>query len=82
MNNMVHIHAPKPTDKRIRIHVCPDCKKRSRFICFFTEWYGWDSTCLRCGREWQDGEWCDLPFMRGARQKNIDAAKKRWRNEL
>lgn len=49
-------------------------------LMFFTPWYGWDSTCIKCGREWQDGEWCPLDFVRQSRQKSIAAAKKRWRS--
>ena len=75
----IHIHAPQPTEKRIQTGVCPDCKKRSRFIAFFTPWYGDHTTCLRCGREWMDGEWMPLPFIRGSRKITIAAAKKRWR---
>jgi len=46
---------------------------------FFTPWYGWHSTCIRCGRRWCDGEWMPLPFMRGARKQSVDEAKKAWR---
>lgn len=76
---MVHIHAPAATAKRAHGQTCPDCKKRTRMMEFFTPWYGWDSTCLRCGRAWQDGEWMPLPFMRGAREQNIARAKNIWR---
>lgn len=75
----MHIHAPRATAKRLVAETCPDCGKRTRFIEFFTPWYGWDSTCIRCGRKWADGEWLPLPFVRGARQKNIDTAKGFWR---
>lgn len=79
MTGYVHVHAPAQTAKRIDCGACPDCKKRTRFLAFFTPWYGWDSTCIRCGREWQDGYWCSLPFARGARQRNIELAKRVWR---
>lgn len=46
---------------------------------FFTPWYGLDSTCLRCGREWADGKWCDLDFSRFSRKNNIEIAKNKWR---
>ena len=75
----VHIHAPQPDLKRIDTCVCPDCKQRTRMLCFHTPWYGWDDTCLKCGRHWQDGEWMPLPFERRARQNSIDSAKRRWR---
>lgn len=76
----LHIHAPQPSMRRILAAKCLDCKKRSRFVAFFTEWYGWDQTCLRCGRRWSDGYWMPLEFYRFARRNNINAAKKQWRN--
>lgn len=75
----IHIHAPKPSEKSIRRHHCPDCGRSSFFVGFFTEWYGWDITCLRCGRSFADGEWLPLAFMRGSREKAIAAAKRRYR---
>jgi len=75
----VHIHAPRATAKQVFAKTCPDCGKRTRMLAFFTPWYGWDTTCLRCGRTWQDGEWVPLPFARGVRGKNIDHAKRLWR---
>lgn len=58
---------------------CPDCGRKSFFICFAYEWYGVDSTCLRCGRHWSDGEWMPLEFSRFARRDSIEQAKKAWR---
>ena len=78
MTNL-HIYAPPAIERRIVADICPDCGKRSRFICFFYEWHGWSETCLRCGRHFEDGEWMPLDFVRGSRQKSIDAAKERWR---
>jgi hypothetical protein len=75
----VHIHAPKATAKRAVAETCLDCKKRTRMLEFFTPWYGWDSTCLKCGRKWGDGQWLALEFARGARQRNIDEAKTVWK---
>ena len=75
----IHIHAPQATSKSCKAGNCPDCKKRTRFIGFFTPWYGWDHTCIRCGRRWADGEWMPLPFMRGAREQSIESAKSYWR---
>jgi hypothetical protein len=75
----IHIHAPQPSSKSITTKHCPDCKTTSRFIGFFTEWYGFNQTCLRCGRKWMDGEWMDLPFIRQARQNNIKNAKTKYR---
>lgn len=79
-NSRVHIHAPATTAKTLGVlQCCPDCKKRTRVLSFHVPWYGWDSTCLRCGRRWCDGEWMPLDFVRGSRRKSIDAAKRRWR---
>ena len=75
----VYICAPTATNKRIVTDVCPDCKQRTRFLETFKPWYGWDSTCIKCGRNWQDGEWCALPFIRQARQRSIVAAKDYFR---
>ena len=75
----VHIHAPRATSKTIFAQVCPDCKKRTRMLAFFTPWYGDNCTCLRCGREWADGEWLHLEFARGVRARNIENAKRKWR---
>jgi len=76
----LHIHAPKATAKRAVTAMCPDCKKRTRMLQFFTPWYGWDSTCIKCGRKWQDGEWTRLNFERKARAKSVKSAKKLWRS--
>lgn len=78
--SLVHVHAPAPSIRRVLCGNCPDCKQRSRFLAFFTEWYGWDKTCLKCGRQWQDGHWSPLPSHRYARRDSIAAAKKVWRN--
>lgn len=74
-----HICAPEVTDRSIRAGHCPDCDRRSRFIAFFQDWYGWRQTCIRCGRTWDDGEWLPLDFERAARRKSVERAKARWR---
>lgn len=75
----VHIYAPPATSRFVLAMTCPDCGKRTRMLGWDYEWHGATVVCLRCGREWQDGEWMALPFMRGARQHNIYEAKARWR---
>ena len=75
----IHIHAPQATAKSVTIVICRDCGERTRMLQFFTPWYGWDSTCIKCGRHWSDGEWMPLDFVRQSRQKSIAAAKKHWR---
>lgn len=79
---MVHIHFTRTHDMGIRRGQCPDCNRFSFFLWFYQNWYGPDETCLRCGRRWEDGEWCSLPFCRTARQDSIDAAKARWRRGI
>jgi hypothetical protein len=75
----VHIHAPRPTERRLARIDCPTCKRRTFAVGWFTEWYGWDETCLRCGERWGDGERLPRPFVRGWRAKSIEQAKRRWR---
>ena len=75
----IHIYAPVPDVMNIHAGVCPDCKRHTRFILFTFAFHGTNATCLRCGREWSDGECQPLPFERGIRQKNIASAKKWWR---
>lgn len=75
-----HAHAPQPTEAHVDRGPCPDCKrKRSTFVNIFTPWYGWDKTCLNCGRSWVDGEWTALPFCRTARPDSITTAKRAYR---
>ena len=75
----IHICSPPRTEQRIVSGKCSDCKKFSRFIQFFYEWYGPNETCLKCGRQWNDGEWMPLDFTRGIRKQNIEKAKKIYR---
>lgn len=75
----LHIHAPQSTDRILLRLDCPTCQCRTFFTRFYTPWYGWDSTCLKCGDSWADDEMHDRPFLRGWRQKSIGGAKKRWR---
>jgi len=50
---------------------CPTCGEKADAFEWFQEWYGWHSTCLKCGDQWQDGELCPRPFRRGWRRENI-----------
>lgn len=76
----LHVHATRPSMAEISRGACPDCKRpRSAFVNLFTEWYGWDRTCLRCGRSWVDDEWISLPFYRFARRDSIAAARRGFR---
>lgn len=76
----IHIYAPRADARRVMADHCPDCKQRSRFIEFFTHWYGWYSTCLRCGRRFQSGEWVPFESYRYARRDSIAAAKIQWQH--
>ena len=76
---MIHINYTKTDDRQIVRKHCPDCGKRSYFACFFQNWYGWSSTCMRCGRRFEDGEWMPLAFMPKSREVNKSEARKRWK---
>lgn len=75
----IHIHAPLPCRKECRREKCPVCEKRSVILSWFTDWYGWSSTCLRCGDRWEDGELLPRPFAPRWRERNKEEARKRWR---
>jgi len=76
----IHINWTEFTEKRISRQMCPDCGKISYFVNFYQDWYGWHSTCMRCGRQWSDGEWIPLNFSPTARKKNIENARRTWEN--
>lgn len=78
----VHIHAPQATMRSITSGECLDCGKYSRFAGLMTPWYGWRTTCLRCGRVWCEGEWMPLEFERGSRAKSIAGAKRAYREAM
>lgn len=75
----VHIHAPPCVTKHATAAVCPDCGKRTRLLTFTYEWYAPYMTCIRCGRSFNEDGWVPLPFVRGARVKEIALAKDRFR---
>ncbi len=75
----LHIYAPPVIERRIVADKCPDCKKHTRFLLWGYQNYGSSTVCLRCGRHFEGGEWIPLDFVRGSRQKSIDAAKAKWR---
>lgn len=71
---VVSICAPEPEIVQLlRLH-CPTCERQRRFACFHYAWYGWHTTCLRCGDSWSDGERMDRPFERAWRPKVIRRA--------
>ena len=75
----IHVCVARPAKTALTSTVCPDCGKHTRIIGILYEWYGWDSTCLRCGRHWSDGEWMDITFEPKARKKSVEAAKRAYR---
>lgn len=77
----IAICSPTPILRKIISGDCPDCKKHTRFLTWFFEWYGPTQVCLRCGRTWMDDQWMPLAFERGSRAKSIARAKARWRRE-
>jgi len=50
-NTLVHIHAPAPTDTKIKILRCRKCKRRRKHRVHFYEWYGPLTKCLTCGKQ-------------------------------
>lgn len=77
--SVLHICAPKPVNRELFRCICPDCGKRVFMVSFYYEWYGASVTCLKCGRNYQDGEWTMLGFYREARRDSINIAKTIWR---
>ncbi len=74
----VHIHAPQPDHQRLVYTRCPTCNANTFRACFHVPWYGWDSTCLRCGERWEDGERLSRPFMPRWRKLSIQRARNRF----
>ena len=79
MKLTVHVCAPPAAEAKIFRQKCPTCERRVYFVGFFTPWYGWSKTCLRCGEQWEDGERMDRPLMRGWREKSKVRARARFR---
>ena len=80
-NGSIVVCAPRIVESKKWRRICPSCTFRATTVGFFAEWYGWHVICLHCGEEWQDGEWGERPFAPGWRQRNIEAAKKRWQQQ-
>lgn len=75
----LHLHAPSADRAEINRGDCPTCAKATRFVEIHVPWYGWTSSCLRCGDSWQDGERLERPFARGWRPRAIEEARARYR---
>jgi hypothetical protein len=76
----VHINYTRYSDVDLSKHYCPTCDKQTFFTAFFQDYYGWDSTCLKCGEHWCDGEMSERPFARGWRKDSIKRAKAAYRS--
>lgn len=82
---MLHVNHVRYSEARLAREHCPNCKKRTFFVSFFQDYYGWDSTCLRCGDSWQGSEMRERPFERGWRERRVKEAKdayRKWRTLL
>lgn len=77
-----HIHAPPPVEAFVRWHDCPDCTKRSPFVRFCYEWYEGNSTCMRCGREYNADGWVRAPLMRRWREESKARARKYYKDVM
>jgi len=79
MSEATHIRLA-PTHRRGKYRrKCPTCEVRTTFYSFFETWYGWTSTCIRCGDEWnRDGRRVSRSRVVGWRERNIAAARERW----
>lgn len=77
----IHINRSRYAAKRITRIDCLDakCRKNVFAVSFFQHWYGWNTTCLNCGRQYEDSEMVRLEFSRGVRKENIKWAKDTWR---
>ncbi len=76
----VHICGPTPTRRMRRVHRCPTCKVRRRFVMRCYEWYGPTVTCCHCGDTWNDGELQPRPRARGWREGSAKRAREDWRS--
>lgn len=79
----LHIHCPPSVHER-RIHHCPTCKGRRRFVGLVAVWYPTLWTCCGCGDSWdgESGERMPRPFARGWRSREIAKARERWNDGL
>jgi len=75
----VHVYAPQPDAFGLRRIYCPTCAKRTAMFWRHTPWYGNDTTCLRCGESWQDGERSERPFAPRWRERSKEAARVLYR---
>ncbi len=78
----LHLHAPQASEFRLTTLLCPTCKQDREMAAWFTEWYGWDKTCLTCGERWHDGEQDERPFAPKWREKSVARARKRMAREV
>ena len=75
----IHVYRPEVITKHATAGTCPDCGQRTRCLGHSYEWFAGDSTCIKCGRSFNEDGWVPLPFVRGSRQKEIARAKEQFR---
>jgi hypothetical protein len=71
----VVICVPHTDAWRRKVLRCPVCKVRRLCLGEFQDYYGERWTCLKCGSEWQDGEYRKAG--KRAAVANVQAAKQR-----
>lgn len=74
----LHVSWTIKGEQRLLRTPCATCGQRTRQYEWFQDWYGWHTTCLSCGEQWQDGERCPRPFKPRWRAENIARAKAAW----
>ena len=79
LQRSLYVDWTRYTKTKMPVAYCPTCKRRRRFLAQFQDYYGWQSTCLSCGDQWQDSERLERPFYPRWRQKNIAKAKQQWK---
>jgi hypothetical protein len=74
---VIHVHAPKPSKTEVVKFHCSNCDCAREGLAEYTEWYGYELTCLNCGDVYDEDGRRERPFERGWRKKSVDAARER-----
>lgn len=69
-------------EQKLVIQQCLCCYERGVTLMFSSLYFGWQSTCLRCGNEWTDGWFVPDNLTASQRLANADNARKRWRDNI
>jgi transcription initiation factor IIE alpha subunit len=67
----VHICGAVYSQEEVTEDECPVCKKRTKFLNQFQEYYGWRCTCSECGESWVEGERLRHSGAKGWREARI-----------